>query len=67
MRANEIVKILNRFSASRYNKILIDGQWGIGKTKFVDNFSDIHSDTCCISLFGKKDIESVNEEYQFFI
>lgn len=62
MRANEIVKILNRFSASRYNKILIDGQWGIGKTKFVDNFSDIHSDTCCISLFGKKDIESVNEE-----
>lgn len=62
MRANEIVKILNRFSASRYNKILIDGQWGIGKTKFVDNFSDTHPDTCYISLFGKKDIESVNEE-----
>ncbi|WAT81935.1 P-loop NTPase fold protein [Bacillus safensis] len=62
MKANEIVKILKRFSASRYNKILIDGQWGIGKTKFVNNFFDIHPDTCYISLFGKKDIESVNEE-----
>ena len=65
MKANEIVSVLNDFKDSSYQKVLINGNWGIGKTKYVDDFIDIYSNTCKVSLFGKKDIDSIIQEIYF--
>lgn len=62
MKANQIIDVLNQFKESSYEKILIDGNWGIGKTKYVLDFSLEHGNVCYISLFGKKDIDSVFQE-----
>ncbi len=69
MKANKIVKILNDFSKSKYQKVLITGSWGIGKTKYVKDFIKNRKDitTCYISLFGKKDINSIIHELYFHI
>lgn len=67
MKANEIVTVLNHFKDSSYQRVFIDGTWGIGKTKYVLDFKNAHSDACCISLFGKKDIESIIQEIYFQI
>lgn len=67
MKANEIVTVLNHFKDSSYQRVFIDGTWGIGKTKYVLDFKDAHSDACYVSLFGKKDIESIIQEIYFQI
>ncbi|KQU17240.1 hypothetical protein ASG65_10115 [Bacillus sp. Leaf13] len=67
MKANEIVTVLNQFKDSSYQKGLIDGTWGIGKTKYVTDFKDAYIDACYVSLFGKKDIESIIQEIYFQI
>ncbi|MBS4214941.1 P-loop NTPase fold protein [Neobacillus rhizophilus] len=67
MKANEIVTVLNHFKDSSYQRVFIDGTWGIGKTKYVLDFKNAHSDACYISLFGKKDIESIIQEIYFQI
>ncbi|WP_336882282.1 P-loop NTPase fold protein [Priestia koreensis] len=68
MKANEIINVLNKFRDSiYYQKILINGSWGIGKTKFVSDFIKTHSNVCYISLFGKKDIDSIVQEIYFKI
>ncbi|WP_173915974.1 P-loop NTPase fold protein [Halobacillus sp. Marseille-Q1614] len=67
MKANEIVSVLNNFKDSSYQRVFIDGTWGIGKTKYVLDFKDAHSDACYVSLFGKKDIESIIQEIYFQI
>ncbi|WP_350299504.1 P-loop NTPase fold protein [Peribacillus frigoritolerans] len=67
MKANEIVTVLNQFKDSSYQKGLIDGTWGIGKTKYVEDFKDAYIDACYVSLFGKKDIESIIQEIYFQI
>lgn len=67
MKANEIIRVLNQFKCSNYEKILIDGEWGIGKTKYVDDFIAEYPNTCYISLFGKKDIESIIQEIYYIL
>lgn len=67
MKANEIVTVLNHFKDSSYQRVFIDGTWGIGKTKYVLDFKNAHSDACYVSLFGKKDIESIIQEIYFQI
>lgn len=69
MKANEIITVLNHFnhSSSSYQRVLIDGTWGIGKTKYVLDFKNSYSDACYVSLFGKKDIESIIQEIYFQI
>lgn len=62
MKANEIVDVLTQFKDSSYKKILIDGNWGIGKTKYILEFKEENEDICYISLFGKRDIESILQE-----
>ncbi|NRG35062.1 P-loop NTPase fold protein [Niallia circulans] len=67
MKANEIVTVLNHFKDSSYQRVFIDGTWGIGKTKYVLDFKKAHSDACYVSLFGKKDIESIIQDIYFQI
>ncbi|WP_337874356.1 P-loop NTPase fold protein [Exiguobacterium sp.] len=67
MKANEIVSVLNHFKDSSYQRVFIDGTWGIGKTKYVLDFKKAHSDACYVSLFGKKDTESIIQEIYFQI
>jgi hypothetical protein len=67
MKADKIITVLNLFKESRYDKLLINGTWGIGKTKYVSDFLDQYSNACYISLFGKKDIESITKEIYFRI
>lgn len=67
MKANEIVTVLNHFKDSSYQRVFIDGTWGIGKTKYVLDFKNAHYDACYVSLFGKKDIESIIQEIYFQI
>ncbi|OUA56837.1 P-loop NTPase fold protein [Bacillus thuringiensis] len=65
MKANEIVNVLNLFKDSSYQKVLISGNWGIGKTRYVTDFIESHTDVCYISLFGKKDINSIIQEIYY--
>ncbi len=67
MKANEIIDVLINFEDSRYQKILIDGNWGIGKTKYILDFKEGKENICYISLFGKRNIESILEEIYVYI
>ncbi|MBU8915648.1 KAP family NTPase [Bacillus sp. FJAT-29953] len=67
MKANEIITVLNHFKDSSYQRILINGNWGIGKTKYVLDFKRDYTDVCYVSLFGKKDINSIIQEIYFRI
>ncbi|HDX9591010.1 TPA: hypothetical protein ROX98_004081 [Bacillus pseudomycoides] len=67
MKANEIITVLNQFKDSSYQRVLISGSWGIGKTKYVSDFIESHSNACYVSLFGKRDVNSIIQEIYFRI
>lgn len=67
MKADQILNVLNQFKNSSYRSVLIDGNWGIGKTKYIMKFKEQQSNVCYISLFGKKDINSVIQDLYFCI
>ncbi|WP_216827861.1 KAP family NTPase [Alkalihalobacterium elongatum] len=67
MKANEITTVLNHLKDSSYQRVLINGNWGIGKTKYVTDFKNQYSNACYVSLFGKKDIDSLIQEIYFRI
>lgn len=71
MTTNDIGKIIKKFIESNESAIIIDGNWGIGKTYSIDNFlkyekdKDAAFDDCVfhyISLFGFKDIDTLHKE-----
>ena len=65
MKANEIVATLDILKDSSYQKIMIDGTWGIGKTKYVMDFLLSYHHGCYVSLFGKRDVDSILQEIYF--
>ncbi|MFT2194581.1 P-loop NTPase fold protein [Bacillus subtilis] len=67
MKANEIVDVLISFNESSYKRVLINGSWGIGKTKYVSDFIKNHTNACYISLFGKRDVNSILQELYFLM
>jgi hypothetical protein len=67
MKADKIITVLNQFKDSNYDRLLIKGTWGIGKTKYVSDFIASHSNSCYVSLFGKKSIDSIIQEIYFRI
>ncbi|VTR22846.1 Uncharacterised protein [Actinobacillus pleuropneumoniae] len=67
MKANEILDVLYQFKSSSYQKILINGTWGIGKTKYISDFINNYPNSCYVSLFGKKDVNSIIQEIYFKI
>ena len=71
MTTNDIGKIIKKFIESNESAIIIDGNWGIGKTfsvnEFLKNEKDKKAafDDCVfhyISLFGFKDIDTLHKE-----
>ncbi|MBM7096435.1 hypothetical protein JSY36_11830 [Bacillus sp. H-16] len=67
MKADHIHQVLEDFISSKYQKILIDGTWGIGKTKYISDFLENHTYSCYVSLFGKRDTDSIIHEIYFSI
>ncbi|PSA95822.1 hypothetical protein C6370_00100 [Bacillus atrophaeus] len=65
MKANEIAGVLEQFGQSSYERVLIDGEWGIGKTKYAEDFTKEYDKSCYISLFGQKDIKTIIQEIYF--
>lgn len=71
MTTNDIGKIIKKFIESNESAIIIDGNWGIGKTCSIDDFlkhekdKEAAFDDCkfhYISLFGFKDIDTLHKE-----
>lgn len=71
MTTNDIGKIIKKFIESKESAIIIDGNWGIGKTYAIDDFLKIEKDKeaafddCIfhyISLFGFQDIDILHKE-----
>lgn len=71
MTTNDIGKIIKKFIESKESAIIIDGNWGIGKTYAIDDFLKIAKDKeaafddCIfhyISLFGFQDIDILHKE-----
>lgn len=67
MKANEITTVLNHLKDSSYQRVLINGNWGIGKTKYVTDFKNKYPNACYVSLFGKREIDSLIQEIYFHI
>lgn len=67
MEANKIVEIMSKIETLPYQKILFDGPWGIGKTKFVKEAIEVKPNAYYISIFGKKDIDSVYQELYYHL
>lgn len=66
MIANQIEEVLNQLSESNYDRVIFDGQWGIGKTKHVKDFIKSNTlNTCYVSLFGKNSVKDIVEEIYF--
>ncbi|TWL55419.1 hypothetical protein CHCC15325_3087 [Bacillus licheniformis] len=65
MKADKIISVLADFNKSNYERILINGEWGIGKTKYIKDFTNRYSNTCYISLFGKKNINNIIQDIYF--
>lgn len=67
MEAKYVADIMKKLDVLPYQKILFDGAWGIGKTKYVTQSIDEIENAYYISAFGKKNIESLYQElyYQF--
>ncbi|WP_077596428.1 P-loop NTPase fold protein [Oceanobacillus kimchii] len=68
MNADELKIIVDKINELPYRKILIDGQWGIGKTKYVKDSIDSNehlnqtSSISYSSLFGVKELNFLIEE-----
>ncbi|WP_214756866.1 KAP family NTPase [Exiguobacterium sp. s157] len=63
MKANELLNVLKELNTDiTYNRVFITGPWGIGKSKYIQDFVDIHPEVSYLSLFGKKNIQEITEE-----
>ena len=58
MRVDELDNLLNMEFINVYKNILINGDWGVGKTEFIKQYVK-EKDNVYVSLFGIKDIESI--------
>lgn len=67
MEASEITDVLRGLNSSPYHKILIDGDWGIGKTKYILDYIDNASNIYYTSLFGKKSMEDYYQELNYLL
>ncbi|MGF0470164.1 hypothetical protein ACQQ6W_11015 [Lysinibacillus fusiformis] len=67
MKANQIKIVLDNINVLPYKKILINGDWGIGKTKYINDFMAVNNNVYYISLFGKKSIDVLLQELYYEI
>ena len=63
MESKSILKILKNFEKDNtYKKIFINGRWGIGKSFYTTKYIENKNNAIYISLFGKDNIEIIQEE-----
>lgn len=63
MESKSILEILKNFEKDNtYKKILINGRWGIGKSFYTNQYIESKNNAIYISLFGKDNIEVIQEE-----
>ena len=63
MESKSILEILKNFEKDNtYKKILINGRWGIGKSFYTNQYIEGKNNAIYISLFGKENIEVIQEE-----
>lgn len=63
MESKDIMEILNNFEKENtYKKIFINGKWGIGKSFYTNKYIENKNNAIYISLFGKDNIEVIQEE-----
>ena len=63
MESKDILYILKDLENNNaYKKIFINGKWGIGKSFYTNEYIKNKKDTIYISLFGKDNIEAIQEE-----
>ncbi|MDM5298115.1 hypothetical protein QUF51_08080 [Bacillus pumilus] len=66
MIADKIKQVLNQLGKLNYDRVIFDGQWGIGKTKYVNDFVKANPENSCyVSLFGKKSLTDIIEEIYY--
>ena len=57
MNIDELQERLDKELTNIYKNVLINGEWGIGKTYFINNYSK-DKNSIYISLFGIDSLES---------
>lgn len=63
MESKSILEIFKNFEKDNtYKKILINGRWGIGKSFYTNQYIEGKNNAIYISLFGKENIEVIQEE-----
>lgn len=67
MEATKIIEIIDKLDDLPYQKILIDGMWGIGKTKHIIDSIKGKNNIYYISVFGKKTINAFYEELYYLL
>ena len=65
MKANVIIKIMDRIEELPYKCILFDGKWGIGKSYAIEDAIKGRDNVCQISLFGLKNSQNIYHELLF--
>lgn len=58
---------MNKLDDLPYQKIMFDGKWGIGKTRYIMEFVKDKKNVYYISLFGKKDINVFYQELYYLL
>lgn len=58
---------MNKLDDLPYQKILFDGTWGIGKTKYIMDSLKDKENVYYISLFGKNDINDFYQELYYLL
>ncbi|PXW89769.1 hypothetical protein DES38_1095 [Streptohalobacillus salinus] len=65
--AQKIIKVMNKLDVLPYQKIMFDGKWGIGKTKYILESTNDKENVYYISLFGKRDINTIYQELYYLL
>ncbi|WP_407144633.1 hypothetical protein [Marinilactibacillus psychrotolerans] len=58
---------MNKLDDLPYQKIMFDGKWGIGKTKYILESTNAKENVYYISLFGKRDINTIYQELYYLL
>lgn len=67
MEAAKIMNIIDKLDDLPYRRILFDGTWGIGKTKYTRDSIKDKENYYYVSLFGKRNIDAFYQELYYLL